>query len=179
LAGPVQFCTDSLWRVVRQPILPIKGRTPHVSGSFCKCIAGVVRVGIHDGDGLGAWFVAHGTLVGNGLARTRLILTSTRPTPPGALLTHLIDKSRPLPALVDRRPNGAPHCEGQCRADVVNLQRQRKIGLEGNRDANDEICADDTGSVFRGRMAGLVRRSNRTCASADRKSGSPTAAAGL
>ena len=62
---------------------------------------------------------------------------------------------------------------------MVNLQRQRKIGLEGNRDANDEICADDTGSVFRGRMGGLVRRSNRTCTSADRKSGSPTAAAGL
>ena len=61
-----------------QKVLPIvadqKGGLSDVSGDFCQRIVGLVCVGILHGARLGAWYVGHGAIDGDGVARAAVTL---------------------------------------------------------------------------------------------------------
>ena len=78
--SPIQIrgaeCLEAYsYLLIRELFGQIKGRTSDGTGDFCQRTIGLVCVRILHGARLGAWYLGHGTIVGDGVARAAVILT--------------------------------------------------------------------------------------------------------
>ena len=60
--------------MIQELLGQIKGRASDGSGDFCQRIVGLVCVGIFHGARLGAWYLGHGAIAGDGVARAAVML---------------------------------------------------------------------------------------------------------